>query len=79
MPKYKISDISMLYSMMAETDFGKICKAFLSCSRKNRGKGRFLWRVVFNAVQPKSNFFIFPRAMSQVNMVGFVPCLQRGL
>ena len=54
-PKYKISDISVLYGMLAEKDFGKICKAFLSCSWRNAGMGRFLCRVSFKAVQPKSH------------------------
>ena len=57
MPKYKISDISVLYGMLAEKDFGKICKAFLSCSRRNKGMGRFLCRIIFKTVQPKYNSF----------------------
>ena len=56
-PKYKISDIIVLYGMLAEKDFGKICKAFLSCSRRNKGMGRFLCRIIFKTVHPKSNSF----------------------
>ena len=42
-PKYKISGIITLYDMLAEKDFGKICKAFLSCSRRDRAwEGSFV-------------------------------------
>ena len=57
MPKYEISDICVLYGMLAEKDFGKICKAFLSCSWRNKGMGRFLCRIIFKTVHPKSNSF----------------------
>lgn len=57
MPKYKISDISVRYCALAEKDFGGICKAFLLCSRKNTGMGRFFFRVYFKVVHPKSNSY----------------------
>lgn len=78
-PKYKISDTRVLYGTLAEKDFGGICKAFLSRSRRNEGMGRFLCRIIFQAGLPESNSFLSRSiwlALTWHNLHAEIKCLE---